>query len=410
MICHWCRLIVGYGVLASSFALAENWPEFRGPGQQGVSAETNLPLTWSETENIAWKTDIPGLGWSSPSIVDGVIWLTTAVKPDESAPATDLIALALYAKSGEVLRQIKVFHKDDPGSIHGKNSHASPTPIIEGDKVYVHFGRHGTACLTSSGDIVWQTELQYEHRHGPGGSPVIYKNLLIVACDGTDTQYVVALDKTTGKEVWKTPRVEGRMAYSTPILVEFEGKPQLVSSGGEFFAAYNPDDGTELWRFRYPGGFSNVPRPVAVAGLAFASSGYNDTTFSAIKLDGSGDVTETHLAWKVKGPHRNSSPLILGDNLYIVSDNGVASCLDVKTGEPHWQKRVGGDFSASLLAADGKIYLTNESGVTTVIKPGHEYEVLAENPLPGRIFASLTPYDGALFQRTEKALYRIQNK
>lgn len=405
------RLTVGIAgglLVVTSLLHAGNWPEFRGPGQQGHSDETNLPLTWSETENIAWKVDLPGLGWSSPSIANGQLWLTTAVKPSED-PAVTLKAICLEPKSGKILQTIDVFHKDDPGKIHGKNSHASPTPVIEGDRVYLHFGRHGTACLTTNGEIVWKTGLEYEHRHGPGGSPVIYNDLLILACDGTDQQYVVALDKGTGKEVWKTARVEGRMAYSTPILVEFEGKMQLVSSGGEHFAAYDPETGKELWRFRYPGGFSNVPRPVAAQGLAFASSGYNETTVSAIRLDGTGDVTETHLAWKVKGPHRNSSPIIVGDDIYLMGDNGVASCLDLKTGEQHWQKRVGGDFSSSYLYADGKLYITNESGVTTVLKPGHEFEELAKNELPGRIFASPAPYDGAIFLRNETSLYRIEN-
>lgn len=409
MICQGNRFFIALTIVSvASLTLAEDWPEFRGPGQQGHSAEEILPLAWSESENVAWVTDIPGLGWSSPSIVADRVWITTAVKPDPAAPATDLLAICLDAKTGDILRTIQVFHKDDPGSIHGKNSHASPTPIIEGDRVYVHFGRHGTACLSADGEIVWQTQLEYNHRHGPGGSPVIFQDLVIIACDGTDTQYVTALDKRTGKEVWKTPRVEGRMAYSTPTLTVFRGKPQLVTSGGEFFSAYDPADGKELWRFRYPGGYSNVPRPVVSHGLAFASSGYNDTTFSAVKLDGSGDVTQTHLAWKIKGPHRNSSPLVIDDDIYLTSDNGVVSCLDVTTGKEHWQKRIGGDFSASPLYADGKIYVSNESGVTFVLQPGHKFEVLAENPLPGRMFASPTPYDGALFLRNEKSLYRIQ--
>lgn len=394
-----------------SSASAGDWPEFRGPGQQGHSEETNLPLTWSETDNIAWKTDIPGLGWSSPAIVEATIWLTTAVKPNPTAPGVDLQAISLDAKSGKILQTVTIFHKEEPGSIHGKNSHASPTPVIEGGRIYVHFGKHGTACLNAQGEIVWKKELAYEHRHGPGGSPVLFKNLLIVACDGTDTQYVVALNKETGDEVWKTKRVEGRMAYSTPTLISFQGKPQLVTAGGEFFSAYDPTDGKELWRMRWPGGYSVVPRPVISEGLAFASSGYNDPVFYGVKLGGSGDVTETHIAWKTaKGAPRNASPIIIGPDVYMISDNGVASCLDLKTGEQHWQKRVGGDFSASPLFADGKLYITNEAGMTTVLKPGHEYEVLAENQLPGRIFASLSPYDGALFQRTEKGLYRIQGK
>ncbi len=388
-----------------------DWSEFRGPGQQGHSDEKNLPLKWSETENIAWKAELPGLGWSSPSIYGNQIWLTTAVKTDPNLPAVDLVAACLNPQTGEIVHSVKVFHKDDPGSIHGKNSHASPTPVIEGDRVYVHFGKHGTACLSTAGEVLWKSELAYNHRHGPGGSPVLFKETVILVCDGTDTQYITALDKKTGKEVWKTIRAEGRMAYSTPTLFQYQGEPQLVSAGGEFITTYNPGTGKELWKFRYPKGYSVVPRPVVADGIAFASSGYDDPVFYGVKLGGSGDVTESHLAWKVaKNAPRNASPIIVGNDIYLISDNGVASCFDVKTGQQHWQHRVGGDFSSSPLYADGKIYITSESGLTTVLKPGHEYESLAENQLPGRIFASLAAFDGALFQRTEKSLYRIQQK
>ena len=209
--------IFGVGLLLfAAQVFAGDWPEFRGPGQQGHSDEQNLPLTWSETDHIAWKTDIPGLGWSSPAIVGNSIWITTAIKPDPSSPAVDLAAICVDAKSGDILHQITVFHKDDPGSIHNKNSHASPTPVIEGDRIFVHFGAHGTACLNSSGDILWKTDLPYNHRHGPAGSPVIFKNLLIIACDGTDTQYITALDKRTGKEVWKKMRPKAAWPIRRP--------------------------------------------------------------------------------------------------------------------------------------------------------------------------------------------------
>ncbi len=395
---------------ATSPSGAKDWPEFRGPGQQGHSDEVNLPLTWSETEHITWKTDLPGLGWSSPSIANGQLWLTTAVKPDAEKPAINLQALCLDPKSGQLLKSVDIFLLEDPGKIHSKNSHASPTPVIDGEMIYVHFGKHGTACLNAQGEIVWKTQLEYNHRHGPGGSPVIFENLLIIACDGIDTQYMIALDKATGKEVWKTMRVEGRMAYSTPTLAVVNGKPQLVTAGGEFISSYDPATGKELWRFRYPGGYSVVPRPLVADGIAYASSGYNDPIFYAVKMDGSGDVTDTHLVWKTeKNAPRNASPIIVGEELYMMSDNGVGTCLNAKTGKQIWQKRVGGDYSSSFLYADDKLYITSEGGLTTVLKPGKDYEVLAENQLPGRIFASPSPFDGAIFLRTETALYRIEN-
>jgi outer membrane protein assembly factor BamB len=384
---------------------AADWPQFRGPTQQGLSTERHLPLTWSETENIAWKTELPGLGWSSPAIVGRQVWLTTALDGGHS-----LRALCVDRDSGGIVREVEVFQKEDPGSIHTKNSHASPTPFIEDDRVYMHYGRHGTACLTTDGAIVWRTALDYNHRHGPGGSPVVFGNLLILNCDGTDVQFTVGLDKRTGKEVWRSER-DGSMAYSTPLLVDVNGQTQVVCCSGEWTTGYEPATGKELWRFQYPSGFSNVPRPVAAFGLTFVTSGYNTPTFYALKLDQRGDITETGVAWKIsKGAPRNSSPLIVGDEIYLMTDNGVATCLDARTGRQHWQNRVGGDFSASPLFADGKVYYLDERGKTTVLAPGKTFEVLAENELPGRTLASLATADGAIFLRTDAALYRIQQK
>ncbi len=390
--------------LVSRLSSAADWPEFRGATQQGHSTETGLPLTWSESEHIAWKTDIAGLGWSSPAIVGSQIWLTTALDDGHS-----LRALRLNLATGRIEKDIEVFALEEPGPVHSKNSHASPTPLIQGDHVYVHYGKHGTACLTRDGEIVWKSQLAYNHRHGPGGSPVLFEDRLIINCDGTDTQYVVALDKTTGKEIWKQLRGEASMAYSTPTLVNVNGRPQLISCGGEWTMAYEPGNGKELWRFRYPGGYSNVPRPVTAFGLTYVSSCYNTATLYALKLGGAGELAESHIAWQItKGAPRNSSPLIVGDEFYMVSDNGVITCLDAKTGEQHWQERLGGDCSASPLFADGRIYITNETGSTKVIAPGKTFQELSLNELPGRTLASLSTADGAIFLRTDAALYRIQ--
>jgi outer membrane protein assembly factor BamB len=382
---------------------AGDWPQFRGPTQQGHSEERGLPLTWSETENIAWKTELPGLGWSSPAIVGRQIWLTTALDNGHS-----LRVLCVDRESGRLTHNIEVFSKANPGPIHKKNSHASPTPVVEGDRVYVHYGRHGTACLTTAGELVWKTELVYDHRHGPGGSPVLFEDVVIINCDGTDRQFTVGLDKRTGQEIWRSAR-DGRMAYSTPLLLTVNGQPQVVCCCGEWAVGYEPASGKEVWRFRYPGGYSNVPRPVAGFGLTFVSSGYDTPTFYALKLDQRGDITETGVAWKLsKGAPRNASPLLVGDELYLMTDNGIATCLDARTGEVHWQERVGGDFSASPVFADGRIYFLNETGKTTVLAPGKTYIVLAENELPGRTLASLAPAHGAIYLRTDTALYRIE--
>ena len=397
-------LLLSFVLMTSSMAFAGDSPQFRGPGGEGHSTEKNLPLKWSETENVRWKAEIEGLGWSTPSIVGSQVWITTATDEGKS-----LRAICLDKNSGTVVHDVEVFHRDEPGKIHSKNSYASPSVLIDGDRVYVHFGKLGTACLDHNAKVIWTTEFNYNHRHGPAGSPIVVGDLLILACDGGDTQYVTALDKLTGKEVWKTSR-EGAMAYSTPLLIEVDGQPQVVSTGGEWAMGYEPQTGKELWRFRYPKGYSNVPRPVHGQGLVFLCSGYDDPGLYAVKPNGSGDVTESHLAWKLnRGAPLNPSPLLLGEELYVVSDDGIALCLNAKTGEQHWKKRLGGNFSASLLHAEGRIYLLDENGKTFVIAPTkEEYRELAVNELPGRTLASIAAADEALFLRTDKAVYRLQ--
>ena len=398
-------LLLTLWVSISSELMAGDSPQFRGPGGEGHSSEKHLPLTWTESENIRWKTDIDGLGWSTPSVSGSQVWLTTALEEGKS-----LRVVCLDKDSGTVVHNVEVFHHDEPGPIHGKNSYASPSVVIDGDRLFVHFGKLGTACLNRNAKEVWKTELKYNHRHGPGGSPVVFGDLLIIACDGTDVQYVTALNKRTGEEVWKTTR-DGKMAYSTPLVIEVHGQPQLVSTGGEWAIGYAPQTGQELWRFRYPAGYSNVPRPVFGLGLVFLCSGYDKPWLYAVRPDGAGDVTESHMAWKLeRGAPLNPSPLLIGEELYVVADNGVATCLDAKTGEQHWQKRLGGNFTASLLYADDRIYMLDENGKTYVFAPTKdEYRELAVNELPGRTQATIAAADESLILRTDKSLYRIQS-
>lgn len=383
-----------------------DWPQFRGLTGQGHAEAAGLPLTWSETENIVWKAPIEGLGWSSPVIVKGQLWLTTAADEGKS-----LRALCLDPQTGKLIHSVEVFRLDDPGSIHKKNSHASPTPLVEDGRVYLHFGAHGTACVSTEGKLLWKMqELKYNHRHGPGGSPVLFEDLLILSCDGTDVAFVVALDKQTGQVRWKTPR-EGPMAYSTPLIIKAGGREQVISTGGDQVVSYDPRTGKEIWRSRYDG-YSGVPRPVYGHGLVFVCSGYNTPHLFAIRPDGIGDVTETHVAWSIKaeGAPLSPSPLLLGEELYLVSDRGIATCLDARTGNRHWQNRVGGDFSASPLYADGRIYLLDENAKTTVIAPGREFQVLATNALDGRSLASHAVWGKSIFLRTDTHLYRIEKR
>ena len=384
---------------------SQDWPEFRGPTGQGYSDERGLPLTWSETKNVRWKTAIPGRGWSSPAIQGDRIWLTTATEEGKS-----LRAISVDRNTGAVLQNVEVFRVKSLGNLNSKNSQASPTPVLEGDRVYLHFGAYGTACITQSGEVVWKTRLDYDNgQHGPGGSPVIYDNLLILSCDGQDVQYVVALDKLTGKVRWKKLR-EGYQAYTTPLVVRLPAGDQVISPGAFRAVSYEPRTGKELWQVRYGDGFSNVPRPVYGNGLVFICTGFQQPSLLAVRLDGRGDVTKSHIAWTLKrGVSLTPSPLLVGDELYMVSDNGVASCIDAKTGAPYWQVRLGGNHSASPIYADGRIYFLSEEGESVVIAPGKEFKALAKNQLDGPTLASMAVSNGSIFVRSQTHLYRLSN-
>ena len=385
---------------------AEDWPQFRGPGGQGVSTEADLPAEWSESRNVRWKVDVPGTGWSSPVIAGGRVWLTTAVVDRNG---TSLRALAFDTAAGRRVVDAEVFRLPRRNLLNPKNSHASPTAIVEDDRVYVHFGADGTAALTSSGEVVWRKRFSYESQHGNGGSPTLYKDLLILSCDGSDTAFVVALDKRTGSERWRTHRrTPFDQAYSTPLVIRVGERDQLVSVGAYRAVAYDPDTGKEIWRVGYADGFSNVPRPVFANGLVYIATGFQEPSLIAVRPDGTGDVTRTHLAWTLRrsAPH-TPSPLAVGDELYIVSDIGIATCLDGRTGDTLWRERLGGNYSASPVFADGRIYFLSEEGVATVLAPGRTFQKLATNTLDGATLASMAISDKSIFIRTDTALYRL---
>ncbi|HZN07526.1 MAG TPA: PQQ-binding-like beta-propeller repeat protein [Pyrinomonadaceae bacterium] len=383
----------------------QDWPQFRGPTGQGVSEEKGLPLTWSETKNVRWKVAIPGRGWSSPVVQGERIWLTTATEEGKS-----LRAIAVDLNTGAIIQNVEVFRLKSARLANSKNSFASPTPVVEGDRVYLHFGAFGTACITQSGEIVWKTRLEYDNgQHGTGGSPVIYEDLLIVSCDGNDVQFVVALDKTTGKVRWKKTR-EGYQAYSTPLVVSLPGGDQVISPGAFRAIAYEPRTGKEIWQVKYGEGFSNVPRPVYGHGLVFICTGFQQASLLAIKPDGHGDITKSKIEWRLdRGVPFTPSPLLVGNELYMVSDNGIATCVDAKTGQELWRARLGGNHSASPIYADGKIYFLSEEGESVVIAPGRELKHLATNQLDGPTLASMAVSSGSLFIRSQAHLYRISN-
>ena len=333
------------------------------------------------------------------------IWLTTATEEGKS-----LRAIAIDRNTGAIVQNVEIFRLKSAKLANSKNSFASPTPVIEGDRIYLHFGAFGTACITQSGEIVWKTRLEYDNgQHGTGGSPIIYEDLLIVSCDGNDVQFVAALDKSTGKLRWKKTR-EGYQAYSTPLLVSLPEGDQVISPGAFRAIAYEPHTGKEIWNVKYGEGFSNVPRPVFGHGLVFICTGFQQASLLAVKPNGRGDITKSKVVWRLdRGVPFTPSPLLVGDELYIVTDNGIATCVDAKTGQELWRARLGGNHSASPVYADGKIYFLSEEGESVVIAPGRQLKHLATNQLDGPTLASIAVSGGSLFIRSATHLYRISN-
>ena len=354
---------------------------------------------------MVWKTRIPGRGWSSPVSFDsGKIWLTSSVDDGRS-----LRAVSIVFDTGEIQDDVEVFQHDAVPGMHRKNTHASPTPIVEADRVYVHFGIQGTAALDSTGKILWTSrEHRFQHVHGAGGSPALWQDLLIFTCDGADRQYVAALDKSTGETRWRAHRGTARMSFATPLVVETGGGAQVICPGGDVTAAYDPATGAEIWRVSYDG-FSVVPRPVFAHGLVYIVTGFYTPTVLAIRPDGQGDVTKTHIEWRERrGAPLTPSPIIVGDDLYTVSDNGIATCLEATTGRRWWQGRLGGSFSASPIAVEDSLYFTNETGETTVVAAEREFRELAKNRLDGATLASPAVEGKSLLLRSETHLYRIE--
>ena len=389
-----------------------DWPEFRGPTGQGHAPEgVRLPTRWSETEHIVWRTPIPGKGWSTPVVGGGLVWMTTA-SPD----GRSLRAAAVDAKTGATLRDVEVFAPTKPCPINPKNSYASPSPVLDEGRLFVHFGTMGTAALDArTGEILWRnTELQLDHKEGPGSSPVSWGRLLIVNCDGMDVQYVAALDKESGAVVWRTDRPgeihenpDFRKAYSTPLAIDTGRRVELISPGAQQVLAYDPTTGEALWRVRY-NGFSNVPRPLYGKGLVYVCTGYMKPQLWAIRPGGDGDATDSHVVWKFdRQVPANPSPIFVDDAVYMTSNNGILTCLDAETGQARWTERLGGAFSSSPIYGDGKLYFSSEEGVTTVVRPGPSFEKLAENLLDGTIMASPVASGDSIYLRTDRALYRI---
>ncbi|MBY0457449.1 MAG: PQQ-like beta-propeller repeat protein [Gemmataceae bacterium] len=427
-------LLAIHVLLAAPAFGADDWPGFRGPTGDGIATSKNVPTKWSEKETVAWKTEIHGKGWSSPVVFGSQVWVTTAdevVNPDAVAkkgnpppnPVKEitLFAVGLDRATGKVLHDVKLRTEPNPAYCHPFNSYASSTPFVEDGKLYAHFGSHGTFCVdTATGKVLWErVDLKCDHFRGPGSSPVVYGDLVYLIFDGADLQYVAALDKLTGKTVWKADRKikystdngDYKKAYATPSLFTAGGKQWLVCPSAECTIAYDPKTGEELWRFTH-GGMNGSIRPILADGLLYVNSGHTGKLF-ALKADGlKGEVPKDAVAWQLpKGACVRPSALVADGLLFMVNDaTGAASCLDAKTGKSHWEERLDGEFSSSPVLSGGNVYFCNQIGKTFVVKADKTYTPVAENRLDGGFMASPAAVDGGLLLRTRTHLYLIGQK
>lgn len=433
--------VVTITLLMSIASLADDeWPQFRGPDGQGHAQSADLPLKWSESENIVWKAAIPGEGHSSPVISGSQIWLTTAIvqelteeqaaerlskirNPNSLKIAGTLLlkAICLDRNSGTVKHEVDLFTIAEPEPKHSLNSYASPTPVIAGNMLICHFGTYGTAGVNrESGQVVWRVEqLRLDHQNGPGSSPVVWDDLAIIHLDGMDTQSVAALRTTTGELVWQTtrsgemdPTPELKKAYGTPLIVETDQRPVVISPAANWVYGYDARNGREIWKAAYGKlGFSTVPRPVLFRNKAIIATSYMQSRLLAVRIDGEGDVTNSHVEWiSDRQIPQKPSAVIAKDLLFFVSDRGIARCLQPESGEEVWFARLPGEYSASPTAAGDRLYFFNHDGTCTVIRAGQKFEQLAQNQLASGVMASPAIAGNSLFIRTQESLYRIEEK
>ena len=436
-----CVFMTARCFCSSCAVLAQDeWPQFRGPEGQGHSAATGLPITWSETENVVWKTATPGEGHSSPVISGNQIWLTTAItqkltaeqekerlstlKNSDSlklAGTLTLQAICINRETGVLEQTIDLFEVAEPEPKHSLNSYASPTPAIAGNKVFCHFGTYGTAAIDrNNGEVLWRNDaLKIDHQNGPGSSPVVWRDKIIIHFDGMDQQFIAALDGATGDVAWQTKRSgkmeetpELRKAYGTPLIVPVKGRDLVISPAANWVYAYDAETGSEVWKASYGQlGFSTVPRPVASGDTVYVATSYMQSRLIAVRFDGEGDVSETHVAWKIdKQIPQKPSPLLHHDRLYFVSDKGIVRCVNPTTGEDIWFDRLPGDYSASPLESEGHIYFCGQNGSCTVLQAGDEFKDLAKNTLDADFMASPAVAGKSLFLRSTTHLYRIENR
>ena len=423
-------------ILPALLSGAESWPQWRGPEANGHAGKAGYPSEWNKVKNVAWKSVLPGRGHSSPVHDGDTIWVTTAIETPASeaekkerlkankglATVTVLSKVSLRAlridpKSGKVVKNVEIFGKKQPQWVHKLNSYASPTPVIEDGKVYFHFGAYGNACIDAkTGKILWKNDdkaLWVMHENGPGSSPLVWDDLMIFHLDGSDKQHVVALYKDSGKIAWKTKRSgelrenpQLQKSYSTPIVETFNGKPVLISCGADWVYGYDPRNGKELWKIKYGHlGFSNVARPITGHGMIYLSTCFMKAEILAFRYEG---LKTPELAWRLDRGPKMPSPILVGNELYVVNDGGILTCVDALSGDLHWRERLDGEFSSSPTYAGGLLYFSDRNGVTTVIKPGKSLRVVGKNELDGTAhMASFAALGKSFLVRTEEALYRV---
>ena len=404
-------------LLLPSGLWAENWPQFRGPGHQGLSNETDVPLKWSTNENIAWKREIPGASWSSPIVWEDRVFVTTATDGGEACHV-----LCIDRKSGDIVWD-KEFFKQVLKRKEGRNTYATPTPATDGKRVYACFGDGSFVALNFDGTIAWTNrDYKFYGQHGLGTSPILYGDLLIMARDGSsegsdaklgwqkpwDQSYILALDTQSGQERWRAKRGLSRISHGVPTIWEHDGQAELVSEAGDVVQGFDLKDGERLWSSEVIGE-GKVPSVIVGDGMAFTSGGWGGKeSIKAFRLGGRGDLKETNLAWEQKrNMPKVPSMLYLKPYLHSVNDGGIAQCLNGQNGEEVWHQRLKGNYSASPVAAAGRIYFINDEGLTTVIAAGPEYKELASNPLGEKTQASMAISNGQVFVRTEKHLWCI---
>lgn len=408
------------------------WNQFRGPAGDGSSSATSLPVEFSEdSENLVWKTAVTGRAWSSPVVWGDQVWVTnapeienpegvTAVKaftddvPPRKSPIT-LSAVCLDLKSGRILHDVKVFDVYRLQFTHPTNSYASPTPYIEEGRIYVHFGAYGTACLdTTTGRKLWERrDLKCDHWRGPGSSPVVYGDLLYLTFDGFDRQFVIALDRNTGETVWRkdrnidygTDNGDRKKAYSTPQMIRVDDRDLLVSPSASATIAYDPPTGDIVWTL-YHGGMNAAARPLYGNGLVYINAGDGPDALVAVRPNGSGDITESHIAWRTgRMTPKRPSQILVGQNYFMMNDEGVCSCLDALSGKIIWTKRISGRYWASPLHAGDHIYFFSQEGTIPVIRASREFELVSESKLDGSFNASPAVAGDALILRSHTHVY-----